>query len=493
MKRVKFSELSYECLENRNLLAWGAPAVSESSSWVLDAQFNDGEGGEILVTNTHDSGPGSLREAIQFANALPTLQYIVFEIPAGSTIELASSLPPITEVVIVDGTDHPDWDGGPVISISGSESGTHLNGLEIQADYTVVQGLSITGFQGHGIQVRGADHVQIRENRIGVGLNGESHGNLKRGIQLTQSTQVEIVDNVIGGNMLDGVFADAASGETSLRSNLIGLSVDGLEIIGNGSAGVQLRSSYNQVVDNLISGNGWAGLAFNDRSSGNNLISGNWIGLDVQENPLPNESYGIYGLSSNDLYAENIVGGNNHQGILLRSANGTTMERNRVGLNTRDEAVPNQLGGVRIVASKDLVFTNNIVSGNNGIGLFVGGNSSQNITIRDNLLGTDSSGHSPLANRSYGLHVHSARQNLIFQNTISGNGIGGVFTVGGDLGNEYFANRIGVSSDGGSRLNNQYFGMWIASNGNQVGGRTARTLSPIAFVQSRWRLVPTIG
>ena len=58
------------------------------------------------VTNTNDSGPGSLRQAILDANAAPGADTIVFSVgPAGSSVLIQPStlLPPISETVTIDG------------------------------------------------------------------------------------------------------------------------------------------------------------------------------------------------------------------------------------------------------------------------------------------------------------------------------------------------------------------------------------------------------
>ena len=57
------------------------------------------------MTNTNDSGPGSLRQAILNANANPGLDTITFDIPGAGvhTISPASALPAITDPVVIDG------------------------------------------------------------------------------------------------------------------------------------------------------------------------------------------------------------------------------------------------------------------------------------------------------------------------------------------------------------------------------------------------------
>jgi hypothetical protein len=71
-------------------------------------------------STTADSGPGSLRQAVIDANAAAGGDAIVFAIPAGQcetpgvcVINLASSLPTVTESLTVDGTTQPRVGSAP--------------------------------------------------------------------------------------------------------------------------------------------------------------------------------------------------------------------------------------------------------------------------------------------------------------------------------------------------------------------------------------------
>src|SRR6266436_9118043 len=63
----------------------------------------------FTVTNTNDSGAGSLRQAILDANNNPGLDTIAFNIPGPGvrTISPTSALPTVTDPVIIDGYTQP--------------------------------------------------------------------------------------------------------------------------------------------------------------------------------------------------------------------------------------------------------------------------------------------------------------------------------------------------------------------------------------------------
>ena len=67
-----------------------------------------------IVSNTNDSGSGSLRQALLDANAATGADVITFNLQTGSTILLASPLPPIYDDVLLAGP------GAEQLTISGN-------------------------------------------------------------------------------------------------------------------------------------------------------------------------------------------------------------------------------------------------------------------------------------------------------------------------------------------------------------------------------------
>jgi hypothetical protein len=127
--------------------------------------------GSYFVTNTADSGPGSLRQAILNANSAPGFDTISFAINASGpqTITLAAPLPPITDAVLIDGFSQPGYSGTPLIDLSGRGAAI-ADGLRITAADTTIRGLAVTGFSGAGIVITGAAAAgnEIQSNFIGV-------------------------------------------------------------------------------------------------------------------------------------------------------------------------------------------------------------------------------------------------------------------------------------------------------------------------------------
>ncbi|MCP4712835.1 MAG: hypothetical protein GY869_29770, partial [Planctomycetes bacterium] len=127
----------------------------------------------IAVTNTDNDGDGSLRWAIDNPNYNPDPDTIEFYV--SGEIQLITPLSSITDDGLVFlGSSAPG--GAHSVILDGSGLSKSLNsGLVIQGSNCTVEGLTITGFPGNGIEVTGGSAIEnsITNNLIyGNGLLG---------------------------------------------------------------------------------------------------------------------------------------------------------------------------------------------------------------------------------------------------------------------------------------------------------------------------------
>src|SRR5207237_4779047 len=151
----------------------------------------------IAVTNTNDSGAGSLRQAIIDFNNTAGLQTITFNIAGAGvhTIALASALPIITDPIIIDGTTQPGYAGAPLIELDGTGAGAGAHGLNITAGNSTVRALVINRFNGNGININTAGNNLITGCYIGTNAAGTAGlNNNQNGIQIRGNGS-----NTIGG------------------------------------------------------------------------------------------------------------------------------------------------------------------------------------------------------------------------------------------------------------------------------------------------------
>ena len=146
-------------------LAGAAPAAWAAVNTLLQGQSefvvnsagdeNDALPGDGLCQTA--SGDCTVRAALVEANALPGVESITFNIPGAGPhlIRPESPLPRITEVVILDGTTQPGYEGQPLIELAGSQAGQQASGLTITASDSTVRGLAIHSFDRSGIHLSG--------------------------------------------------------------------------------------------------------------------------------------------------------------------------------------------------------------------------------------------------------------------------------------------------------------------------------------------------
>ncbi|HKI21085.1 MAG TPA: LamG domain-containing protein, partial [Isosphaeraceae bacterium] len=192
--------------------------------------------GIFSVTNTNDSGPGSLRQAVLDSNtATGGTNIIDFAIsgPGVQTIAPLSPLPAITNPVLIDGFSQPGYSSTPLIEIKGSQAGGG-DGLTITGAGVTVRGLEVDSFsQGAGIHLTGtgATGDWIYGNFLGTDPTGTQAAPNNEGVEINAGA----VNNLIGTNG-DGV--NDATEQNLLSGDLFaGVWINGQGTIGNAVAG----------------------------------------------------------------------------------------------------------------------------------------------------------------------------------------------------------------------------------------------------------------
>jgi CSLREA domain-containing protein len=419
----------------------------------------------IVVTNTNDSGAGSLRQAIFDSNASGGVkETITFNIPGAGvhTITPTSALPDITDPVIIDGYTQPGASVNTLaigdnavlqIELNGA-SVTAASALNINAANCTVRGLVVNRFTGGSSNSPGAINVgsvsgaRIEGNFIGADSSGNAASSNSNGLTLIGSTNATIggatpaARNVISGNgfSFNVRISGGASGNT-LLNNYIGANAAGTAVIANGF-GVSIENCTNNTVGgvsptarNVISGNA-QGVRILGAAATGNIVQGNFIGTNAA--------------GTADL--------------------GNTAD----GVNIESSPSNNLIGGATAGAG-------NLISGNNQNGVTINGD---NNTVQGNLIGVDSAGSVALGNSQAGVEVRVGLNNIIggssagSRNIISGNGNSGVIlngNFGAITGTQIQGNFVGVASNGTTALGNGGAGI-IIGNGvanNAIGGTGA--------------------
>jgi len=329
-------------------------------------------GAIFTVTNTNDSGPGSLRQAILDANATPGADTINFSIGSGpQTISPTSPLPTITDSVAIDGWTQPGFAGRPIVELSGASAGLGANGLHITAGNSTVRGLVINRFQpaflgggGNGVLLEAGSGNTIQGNYIGTNAAGSGIlGNGAAGILVSNSSgnligggafipEDPIPGNVISGNSIGVRITGLQSNGNRIWGNLIGTDATGNGDLGNLNDGVAIIGGVGNQVGggspNVISGNNGNGLLIVGPAT-ETLVIDNLVGTNSSGIlDLGNTSHGVeISGSSDNRVSFNTICGNDGNGVLLISgARGNVVERNRIGVSASDAPLGNAFNGV---------------------------------------------------------------------------------------------------------------------------------------------------
>jgi hypothetical protein len=193
----------------------------------------------IMVTNTNDSGPGSLRQAITDANDQaaddPDRDAIHFDIPGPGphVITPLTDLPASIRPVVIDATTQPGYSGTPIIVIDGGGPSAGRRGPQINGNSSIVRGFEIRNFRFEGLRIVGTDYTIVESNyvhhngNVGISVSSTGSNNMIGG------TTTDL-GNTITDNTLEGISIVGIAGNNSFLCN---------SIARNGGLGIDLKLS----------------------------------------------------------------------------------------------------------------------------------------------------------------------------------------------------------------------------------------------------------
>jgi len=458
----------------------------------------------LVVKNTNNAGPNSLRAAVMAANADPASDRIRFAIPGtgGHVITLTTPLPTITQPVVIDGRSQPGFAGSPLIQIDNGTGDTSAVGLDFEVDSSKVLALSVTHF-GTGIRFRAGDGNRVAGSWIGIDLAGVQAANYD-GILITGSSSSNVIGgtdpadrNLIGGNNVAGVSIDGDGTTKNLvEGNYIGAVLGatpnfyGAELSGGTTGNHVGGTGAGQ--GNVISGNSRRGVDLEGAGTTGNAIQGNLIGTSPSgRRGLGNE----VGIWIDDHADANTIGGTTAgagnvvsagtEGIQVFGSK-NLIAGNDVGTDvTGSQPLGNSSVGIQVVGSANTIggttaAARNVVAAEEW-GIAVDGSKN---TVEGNYVGVDAAGTAPLRN-AVGIYVHGAGTTIGGTdagagNVVSGNAGDGIEVDGGGVKIE--GNLIGPDPSGTVLLGNGGNGVAFSKPAadNVVGGTAAAAANTIA-------------
>ena len=436
-----------------------------------------------IVTTAADSGPGSLRAAMYYV-ADHSGATVRFNIPTSDpgysngvfNIHLTGHLPVLAaNGMMIDGSTQPGFTSKPLIVVDGSqiipETFTANSGLLIYSANNQVKNISFQGFNWNGLTLEYADATNNTITGCWLGLDSTGSNaapNAYQGILFGPGASRNLIGgtnpdgsgrNVISGNRGYGLWmSDPNTTGNIILGNYIGTDASGSFSVSNALGGIGIfTNGVGHVIGganpdgsgrNVISGNGGAAIWLSGAGVSNNIVRGNFIGLNAT---------GTAGVS------------NTFDGIyVINGASGNTIGGNSAG-------------------------SRNVISGNQQYGIFISDPGTSNNSVLGNFIGTDVAGTNAIGNGSSGFGIgiwSGANGNTIggtspgAGNLISGHsGFSYGIAMGGANGNVVQGNYIGTDFTGTNALANGFanVALWGGSTGNLVGGTGAGAGNVIAF------------
>ena len=212
----------------------------------------------IVVTNTNDSGPGSLRDALAVANDGDTIDAT----GVSGTILLTSGALQINAAVTINGP------GAGTLAVNGNGSSRVFENYAF--GYVTISGFTITngrsdgggGILNTGHWNIGGEGILTVTNCTISGNSADYGGGILFGGGILNYRGLTIRDSTISGNSADygGGISNVAGGVTisnsTISGNLAGVLGGGVY---NSAAFTELRSGFLRVTNSTISGNSVTG------------------------------------------------------------------------------------------------------------------------------------------------------------------------------------------------------------------------------------------
>lgn len=205
---------------------------------------------------------------------------------------------------------------------------------------------------------------------------------------------------------LSGASAGAGADGLRLLPGASGLVVRGLAIFGFSSNGIRLgdpvvngSSSANAIFGNFV------GLRADGTTSAGNVLHG------VSVSTLGGNASGNF-IGNGTAAGRNVISANGDCGVVINGHDSNTISGNYIGVDpSGDAGRANDACGVWINQGADNGVISNVISGNDGWGVLIGGNLASANSVLENFIGVSASGL-PMGNASHGVLV-AAPNNLI--------------------------------------------------------------------------------
>lgn len=398
--------------------------------FVLPALFSTGQifAATYTVTVNAGTGAGSLKAAIDLANANAGADIIVFALGLDPIIE-TGVLANITDPVTIDGTSWSGANGGQKIQLQlskGPGAGNYTTNLRFIAGSanSAILNVAVSGGQ---VYMENTNNVSVTNNYFQLSSDGLAAGagniNPANSINMLNSNTITISNNVFGNRTGISYHIFTNNGDNvTIQNNTFGFWANGTNHTSVIGGGVFLTNgSDGGNISNNVFGN-LSGTVVNIDNSHNATVNNNIVGFAANGTtnaPIAGSSHGIFiNISNGTSISNNLVGNIPRNGLSASSSTNVSVTANWVGINNNGACAPAVWAGLSMTAVTSSSITNNIFRCNNNLNVYF--HSSSNITLTGNTIANAGSATSS--------GIYFEQGNSIFtisNNVITGNGTGG--------------------------------------------------------------------
>jgi hypothetical protein len=441
----------------------------------------------LVVTNTNNSGTGSLRNAVDLVNGQAGPLTITFAIPGAGphTITLSSALPDITASGLTidgatqSGTQCRDLWAGTGHDLRINVRGAGFDGFRLAGVNQSIRGLSLTGFANAVRTLATSSNATITCNYLGLLANGTSSGNTRGVLVEGAGARIGGLDagqgNMISANSIAGVVTTVGTTDTSIQGNFIGTDATGMSARAN-ATGINHffgSATWRDITRNLISGNTNAAIVLeSDDQIGPSTdlvrIQRNRIGFTRDLSALMRNGGDGIRFPSGSIASVLIGGEAATQGNHITGTDQGISLNNTLSIFIRGNVIARSgQNGIRVTAANgvtiggDSATLGNVIGGNgfSGIAAIDG---SSNVVILGNTIGAVTITGSTFENQDRGIFLRDVSNVTIGDGTASGrnviarNGLQAISGVGTIANLTIDGNYIGTDASGNATVTNAW-------------------------------------
>lgn len=321
-------------------------------------------GSGCVVTNTKDSGAGSLRDAIICANTSLTKMKISFQIPGEGPhiISPLTALPTLKKSLSIDGFTQAGENKYAIVLVG---SNNLTRGFEVNSGVSsvTIRGIIFQQFDQAILVGVGNSLIRVENNKFlhgvknGVILNDATYNNTisknqfdstEVGIQLNYRAKQNTITSNIFTNQLKTALI--LKDESSLNNVVSNTFVNGYQAIS------QSKGIHNSVLGNTFLN---FNTAFKNVNSNETMVSFNFFGVSKDSLKGKLNFAVIANATSDETYANNTFVNADSIGLSMTKSNNTLVQSNTFGTNDFRNKIAIRTSGNNVIQQNN--FTNNII------------------------------------------------------------------------------------------------------------------------------------